>query len=141
VRAGWAPGSQILEEAIVAAGRVIVRGSVHARAEPTRADYLLSLKPNVPLAIVEAKDNKHSIGAGMQQALVYAEKFDVPFAFPSNGDGVIFHDRSATAHEVVESELSLDDFPSPDALWNRYLAWKHLPAPDIAGEGFYIQAG
>ena len=95
-------------------------GSWSLRGKAKRADYLLFYKPNIPIAVIEAKDNNYSVGAGMQQALGYAESLDVPFVFSSNGDGFVFHDRTGKA-AVREQTLSLDQFPSPDELWNRYL--------------------
>jgi len=125
-RAGWDLHSQIREEFRITAGRIIVRGAVHARADGGFADYVLFLKPNIPLAIVEAKDNTHPVGGGMQQALAYAEMFDVPFVFSSNGDGFVFHDKTARSGEVVERDLAVDEFPAPDELWRRYCQWKGL---------------
>lgn len=86
-KAGWDPNTQFLEEFSLTKGRVIVRGQLHTRAKNKRADYVLFYKPNIPIAVIEAKDNNHSIGDGMQQALEYAELLHVPFAFSSNGDG------------------------------------------------------
>ena len=124
-QAGWDMQKQVLEEFGFTAGRIMVRGKLHSRGERKRADYLLSYHKNLPLAVIEAKDNKHSLGAGMQQALGYADALDVPFVFSSNGDGFLFHDRTGTgAH--VETELSLDQFPSPAELWQRYCLWKGL---------------
>jgi len=92
--AGWKPG-QIREEVTFDAGRVIVRGSLSMRSsDRKRVDYLLYHKPDIPLAIVEAKDNNHSISAGMDQVLEYAEIADVPFIYTSNGDGFMEHDRT-----------------------------------------------
>jgi type I restriction enzyme R subunit len=120
VKAGWDAQTQIREEVILAKGRVIVSGRVHHRGESKRADFLLHYKPNLPLAIVEVKDNKHTVGAGMQQALGYADILkDVPFVFSSNGDGFLFHDRTVKSGPV-EMELTLDQFPSPEELWGRY---------------------
>ena len=101
------------------AGRAILHGGTghrprqadHAR-EAKKADYILFYKPNIPLAVVEAKDNNHSAAGGMQQAIDYAEILDVPFAYRSNVDAFLEHDRLATAG-LVESELALDQFPSP----------------------------
>ncbi len=84
-----------------------------------------------PRAIVEAKDNNHGVGDGMQQGLGYAEMLDVPFVFSSNGDGFLFHDRTGHAAKV-EQHLSLDEFPSPEELWRRYCAWKSL-TPAVRG--------
>ena len=94
--AGWDTQTQMREEVGLTKGRVIVRGKLHTRAAPKRADYVLYQKPNIPIAVVEAKDNNHTIGAGMPQGLGYAEMLDVPFAFSSNGDGFIEHDRLNT---------------------------------------------
>ncbi len=116
--AGWS-AAQIREEWFFTQGRVIVRGKLATRGQRKRADYLLQYRPNVPLAIVEAKDNHHEIGAGMQQALTYAEILDVPFVFASNGDGFIFHDRTGQSAER-EQMLSLEAFPGPEGLWTRY---------------------
>ena len=121
----WDIQQQVREEVTFTKGRVIVRGRVHTRGDTCRADYVLSHQPNLPLAVIEAKDNTHSVGAGMQQALRYAEMLDVPFAFSSNGDGFLFHDRTGMGTKV-ETELTLDQFPSPELLWGRYQAWKGL---------------
>lgn len=91
--AGWNKMTQLREEYTFTAGRVIVRGKLMARGKKKRVDYLLLLKPNIPLAVIEAKDNHHSVGDGMQQALAYADSLDVPFAFSSNGDAFLFHNR------------------------------------------------
>lgn len=118
-QAGWDLQSQIREELTFTAGRVIVRGRMHTRGEKRRADYVLYHKKNLPLAVVEAKDNKHSIGAGMQQALAYSEALDVLFVFSSNGDGFLFHDKTGLSGKT-EHELSLSEFPSPAQLWQWY---------------------
>jgi type I restriction enzyme R subunit len=127
-QAGWNRQSQLFEEYPLRVGRVTVRGNKGKRDLSTtrRADYALFYKPGIPLAVVEAKDNTHSIRDGIQQALAYAEMLDVPFAFSSNGDGFLFHDRTA-AGGVIECELSLNEFPGPEELWSRYTAWKGLP--------------
>ena len=103
---------------------------MHTRDKKTvlRADYVLYHQPNVPLAVVEAKDNKQPIGNGMQQALEYAALLDVPFAYSSNGDGFMEHDRTQ-AYGVVEREISLADFPSPEELWRRYCRYKGIETP------------
>ncbi len=121
VGAGWDLMTQIREEAYFTAGRVVVRGKSVSRGEAKKADYLLFGPPNRPLAIVEAKDNNHSVGGGMAQALEYAAILDVPFVYSSNGDAFLEHDRTATSG-TVERELPLDQFPSPTALWARYRA-------------------
>ncbi len=89
-QAGWNIASQVREEFLLTKGRIIVRGRLHTRAQHKRADYVLFYKPNIPIAVIEAKDNNHAIGAGMQQGLNYAELLQVPFIFSSNGDGFLF---------------------------------------------------
>jgi len=117
--------SQIREEVGFTKGRIIVRGRLVTRGKAKRADYVLYFKPNIPLALIEAKDNTHSVGDGIQQALEYATSLDVPFVFSSNGDGFVFHDRTAT-RGARETNLALHAFPSPGELWARYRAWKGL---------------
>ena len=104
--------SQFLEEYYFTKGRVIVRGKKVTRGKAQKADYILFYKPNIPLAVVEAKDNNHSVGAGMQQALEYAEILDLPFAFSSNGDAFLEHDRTGVGN-TVEREIPLDQFLRP----------------------------
>src|SRR3989442_1588028 len=125
VAAGWDMATQIRREFSFTAGRIIVRGHLAVRGQRKRADYLLFYQPNLPLAVVEAKDNNHPVGGGMQQALAYAEALDVPFVFSSNGDAFVFHDRTGLSHPI-ESVLTLHEFPSPGELWSRYRAWKGL---------------
>ncbi|KTF33296.1 EcoAI/FtnUII family type I restriction enzme subunit R [Xanthomonas vesicatoria] len=125
VAAGWDLDLQVREEVAFTKGRVVVRGKLHSRGLARRADVVLYHRANLPLAVIEAKDNKHTVGSGMQQALGYADALDVPFVFSSNGDGFLFHDRTATG-DKVESELTLDQFPSPEELWRRYCLWKGL---------------
>jgi len=119
----WDLMNQIREEVSFTKGRVIVRGQLSNRGEPKRADYILSYKPGIQLAIVEAKDNNHSVGAGMQQALEYAETLDVPYVFSSNGDAFRFHDRTGQS-QPVERKIGLDEFPSAEHLWKSYCTWK-----------------
>jgi type I restriction enzyme R subunit len=125
VNAGWDIHNQVREELSFTAGRIMVRGRLHARGKQRRADYVLSYQQNQPIAIIEAKDNKHSLGDGMQQALAYSDALDAPFVFSSNGDGFLFHDRTGLG-DKTETELTLDEFPSPDTLWARYCQWKGL---------------
>ncbi|MBO8084842.1 MAG: DEAD/DEAH box helicase family protein [Marichromatium sp.] len=127
--AGWDEQLQIREEVSFTKGRIIVRGKLVSRGKGKRADYILYCKPNIPIAVIEAKDNRHCVGDGMQQALDYAQTLDIPFVFSSNGDGFVFHDRSGTGG-ATETTLTLDAFPSPDALWARYRAWKGL-TPEV----------
>ncbi|MCQ1536418.1 DEAD/DEAH box helicase [Methanosarcina sp. KYL-1] len=116
---------QIREEVNLTNGRIIVKGSTASRGKPKRADYILYHKPNIPLAVVEAKRNIYTVGDGMQQALMYAEMLDIPFAFSSNGDGFLVHDRTGTLGNV-EEEIPLDRFPEPEFLWQKYCEWKGL---------------
>nr|WP_317043896.1 DEAD/DEAH box helicase family protein [Hymenobacter sp. CRA2] len=100
---------------------------------------MLYQQPGVPLAVVEAKDNKHAIGAGMRQALDYAQLLDVPFAYSSNGDGFLEHDLTQ-ANGVLERQISLDEFPSPQELWQRYCRYKGLEQPEqqkLLNQPFY----
>jgi type I restriction enzyme R subunit len=123
--AGWDKMSQVLEERYFTDGRIRVRGSVAKRDKGKKADYLLSYKRGYKLAVVEAKDNNHSISAGLQQALDYAEILDIPFVYSSNGDGFVEHDRTKK-EGTIERQLTLDEFPSPDELWKRYKLWKGI---------------
>jgi len=115
-QAGWNLQTQIREEFSLTQGRVIVRGQLHSRSRPKRADYVLFYKPNLPLAVIEAKDNKHSVSAGIQQALEYAELLGVPFAFSSNGDRLLFHNKLAKTG-AIERELNFEEMPTPEMLW------------------------
>lgn len=122
--AGWDRDLQIREEVSFTKGKITVRRKIVKRGEQKRADYILYWKPNIPLAIVEAKDNNHNIADGMEQALNYAEILDIPFVFTSNGDGFSFYDK--TAEHNVQIELALDQFPSPEELWARYKKFKGI---------------
>jgi len=124
-RAGWDIQGQVREEVSFTAGRIIVRGRLHTRGKRRRADYLLSYHKHQPIAVIEAKDNKHSLGDGMQQALAYSDALDVPFVFSSNGNGFLFHDRTGLGGQT-ETVLGLDDFPSPEVLWERYCCYKGI---------------
>src|SRR6187401_735653 len=86
-KAGWDEMLQIREEVSFTKGRIIVRGKLVSRGQAKRADYILYYKPNIPIAVIEAKDNNHSVNSGIQQALGYAQTLDIPFIFCSNGDG------------------------------------------------------
>lgn len=142
VQAGWDLHRQVREEITFTAGRIIVRGKLHTRGKSKRADYILYHKPNLPIALIEAKDNSYSISSGMQQALAYAEVLDIPFVFSSNGDGFMFHDRTVT-DGIKERELTLDSFPSPEDLWQRYLVWKGIPAEKerFVTQDYYVEPG
>lgn len=147
--AGWLL-HQFREEVKLTDGRVMVRGQIAARIKnpdikggPKRADYVLYAYPNVPIAVIEAKQNKYSVGHGMQQALVYAEMLDAPFAISSNGDGFLLHDRTGLA-QITERELSLDQFPRWEELWQLYQQWKGLAQGEplkLVEQPYFIDAG
>lgn len=123
IKSGW--DKKFREEVSFTDGKVIVRGNLLTRGKKHRADYLLYYKNNLPIAVLEAKDNNHSIDSGIQQALRYAEALDIPFAFSSNGDAFLFHDKTITEGEI-EKELTLDEFPTPQELWEKYKKWKNI---------------
>jgi len=134
-QAGW-QHHQFREEVKLTAGRISVRGTVAMRVSnpetkggPKRADYVLYARPNVPIAVIEAKQNRFAVGHGMQQALAYAEMIDAPFAISSNGDGFLLHDRTGLT-QPAERELAMDQFPGWDALWSLYRQWKGLDGAD-----------
>ena len=110
---GWNLMTQILQEVKLRDGKVIVRGQLGMRTTVKSADIVLYHKPSIPLAVIEAKANKHDIAKGMQQGLDYARLLDVPFIFASNGDGFTFHDKTASAGAILETEIRLEDFPTP----------------------------
>jgi type I restriction enzyme R subunit len=136
-RAGW-DDTQIREEVYFTKGRIIVRGKLVSRGKAKKADFVLYYKPNLPLAVIEAKDNNHSVGDGMQQGLDYGVTLEAPFVFSTNGDGFVFHDRTGAAG-AIETNLSLQAFPSPADLWARYCVWKGLTpeAQDVILQDFY----
>ena len=128
VAAGWDLQAQVREEVTFTAGKVIVRGKLHSRGKAKRADYILYYRPNIPIAIIEAKDNTHPVGGGMQQALEYAVMLDIPFVYSANGDAFLEHDRTQAAGDI-ETELALNAFPSPEALWQRFCKHKGIAGP------------
>ncbi len=139
-KSGWDKQLQILEEVSFTDGKIIVRGKLTTRGNRKRADYILYLKPNIPIAIIEAKDNNHSVRAGIQQALDYAKILDIPCVFSSNGDGFLFHNRTATS-ENIETEIGIDEFPSPEELWNKYKLYKGIndaTADKIASQDYFF---
>lgn len=136
VEAGWDRNTQIREEVSFTAGKVIVRGKLVSRGKQKRADYILYYKNNIPIAIIEAKDNKHSVSAGIQQGIDYAETLDIPFVFSSNGDAFLFHDRTVDLGKK-EIELPLNKFPSPQELWDKYKQYKQIEDTEI--ETIYTQ--
>lgn len=139
-KAGWDKHLQFLEEVSITDGKIIVKGNLTTRGPVKRADYILFYKPNIPIAIIEAKDNTHRIGAGIQQALDYAQLLDIPSVFSSNGDGFLFHDRTEVEGNL-EQEFSLDDFPTPEQLWEKYKKYKGIETPEaerIASQDYYF---
>jgi type I restriction enzyme R subunit len=139
-KAGWDKLTQLLEEVYFTDGKIYVRGKMTARGKAKRADYILYYKPNIPIAIIEAKDNNHSVRAGIQQALDYATILDIPCVFSSNGDGFLFHDRSTTDSNL-ETEIGIDDFPTPEQLWEKYKKYKGIETPEaerIVSQDYYF---
>lgn len=147
-QAGWQQ-HQFREEVKLTDGRVMVRGKLASRIKnpdvkggPKRADYVLYARSNVPLAVIEAKQNQYSVGHGMQQALAYAEMLDAPFAVSSNGDGFLLHDRTGLS-KPTERELSMDRFPSWEELWSLYQTWKGIAekeAVKLVEQPYYTDA-
>lgn len=139
-KSGWNKLTQLLEEVSFTDGKIHVRGKLTARGARKRADYILYYKPNIPVAIIEAKDNKHSVRAGIQQALDYAKVLDIPCVFSSNGDGFLFHDRTATDGNI-ETEIDIDNFPTPEELWEKYKKYKGITTPaaeKIASQDYFF---
>lgn len=139
-KSGWNRNTQLLEEVSFTDGKIYVRGKLTARGKRKRADYILYYKPNIPIAIIEAKDNSYTIRSGIQQALDYARTLDIPCVFSSNGDGFLFHDRTAT-NENIETELGIDDFPTPEQLWKKYMVYKGIKTSEeekIVSQDYYF---
>lgn len=139
-KAGWDSKMQVLEEVSFTDGKIYVRGKITARGSRKRADYILYYKPNIPVAIIEAKDNNHSVRAGIQQGLDYARILDIPCVFSSNGDGFLFHDRTAKDGNI-EVEIGLDDFPTPEQIWEKYKQYKGIStnqAEIIASQEYFF---
>lgn len=125
VKVGWDIQKQIREEVYFTAGRIYVKGNKTKRGKAKKADIILYYKPHIPIAVIEAKDNNHSLGAGMQQGLDYAEILDIPVAYSSNGDGFLEHDRSNFTGQI-ERNITLENFPGPAELWQRYKKFKGI---------------
>ncbi|WP_159637953.1 EcoAI/FtnUII family type I restriction enzme subunit R [Sphingobacterium composti Ten et al. 2007 non Yoo et al. 2007] len=130
LKSGWDEQTQIGREIFFTDGRIYVKGKLTARGKRKFADYILFYKPNVPIAIIEAKDNKHTLKSGIQQALNYANTLDIPCVFSSNGDGFYFHDKTAIDGEI-EKEISLEEFPSPEILWEKYKKYKGIETTEV----------
>lgn len=139
--AGWDLSAVREEFFYFTAGRIEIKGKVATRKKQKYVDYLL-MRPDgtkTPLAVVEAKDNNHNVGDGMQQALDYAEALDVPFVFTSNGDSFMWHDRTGLLDQV-EREIPLDQFPDPDYLEGLYKQWRGIDnalEPQVTKEPYY----
>ena len=141
-KAGWNIEKQVREEVYFTDGRIYVKGKITARGTRKFADIILYHKPNIPIAIIEAKDNKHTVGAGLQQGLAYAEVLDIPVVFSSNGDGFLEHDRSGYSSQI-ERNLDLNSFPSPEELWEKYKHFKGIKSKeqeDISSFDYFFDA-
>jgi type I restriction enzyme R subunit len=141
INAGWDLQSQIRTQVTLTPGPVIVRGEMSARNKKKKkfADYVLSWKPGTRVAVVESKDNNHTISHGIQQALGYAEILGVPSAFSSNGDAFASHNKVATDGEDIETEFPLEQFPNPQLLWERYKKFHNIKEKeeDLVLQPFY----
>ena len=128
ISAGWDEMTQICREVTLTPGPVIVRGNLSSRNKKKKkfADYVLQREKGVPIAVIEAKDNNHTVSHGMQQALGYADILDVPCAFSSNGDAFASHNKAAGPSEDIETEFPLEAFPSPAELWQRYKTFRGI---------------
>src|SRR5262245_52688591 len=126
--AGWDQMTQIRREVTLAPGPVIVRGNLASRNKKKRkfADYVLYQEPGVPVAVIEAKDNHHTVSQGLQQALGYAGILDIPSAYSSNGDAFASHNKVPIAGEDIETQFPLDSFPAPKVLWKRYMSHRGI---------------
>lgn len=139
LKAGWDELTQLGREIYFTDGRIYVKGKLTARGKRKFADYILFYKPNVPVAIIEAKDNKHSVQGGIQQALGYANTLDIPCVFSSNGDGFYFHDKTSTDGQI-EKEISLEEFPSPELLWEKYKKYRGIESneeEEVASQDYF----
>lgn len=136
--AGWDAMQQIRQEVTLTPGPIIVRGNVSSRNKKKKkfADYVLYWEPGVPVGVVEAKDNNHTVSHGLQQALGYAEILEVPSAFSSNGDAFASHNKVPEPAENIETEFPLVSFPPPEELWRRY---KKIRGIEDAAEKLVVQ--
>lgn len=138
-KAGWDIQLQVREEVSFTDGKITVKGNKSSRGERKRADYILYYKPNIPVAIIEAKKNTLTMNAGIQQGIDYSLILDIPVVYSSNGDGFYEHDRTLYTGEI-ERELSLENFPSPEELWKRYKKYKGIETPEqekIVSQDYY----
>jgi type I restriction enzyme R subunit len=141
-QAGWDIQTQVREEVSFTDGRIYVKGNKTTRGKSKRADYILYYKPNIPIAIIEAKKNTLSINAGIQQGIEYSTILDIPVVYSSNGDGFYEHDKTLSNGEI-ERELTLDNFPSPEELWNRYKKFKGIESKEqekVISQDYYFDS-
>ena len=140
--AGWDQERQIRREVTLTPGPVIVRVNMSSRnkKKKKRADYVLSLEPGIPIAVVEAKENTQAVSQGMQQALGYADILQVPSAFSSNGDAFASHNKVPAAGEDIEAEFALEFFPNPDSLWKRYKTYHGIEktTDELITQPYYV---
>lgn len=139
-QSGWDMQTQVREEVSFTDGRIFVKGNLTSRGKRKRADYILYYKPNIPIAIIEAKDNKQTVRSGVQQGLNYAEILDIPSVFSSNGDGFFYHDRTCS-DGVLEQEIALESFPTPQELWLKYKQYKGIESEEqerISSQGYFF---
>ncbi len=141
-QAGWDQMQQMRREVTLTPGPVVVRGNMSSRNKKKKkfADYVLSWEPGIPVAVVEAKDNKHTVSQGLQQALGYAEILNVPSAFSSNGDAFASHNKVPAPGEDIETEFPLESFPPPATLWQRYKSWRGIadPAEELVVQPYHL---
>lgn len=132
LQAGWDEMKQIRREVTLTPGPIVVRGNVSSRNKKKKkfADYVLYWEQGVPVGVVEAKDNNHTVSQGLQQALGYAEILEVPSAFSSNGDAFAAHNKTPAAGEDIEAEFPLDAFPPPQELRGRYKQFRGIADED-----------
>ena len=141
-QAGWNLQTQIRVEVYFTVGKIYVKGNKSKRAKGKKADYILYYKPNIPVAIIEAKDNNHRVQDGIQQGLEYANILDIPVVFSSNGDEFYEHDKTLS-NGVVERKISLNNFPTPDELWERYKKYKKIETQEeekIISQDYFFDA-
>ena len=141
VKVGWDEATQIRRQVSFTKGRIIVRGKLVSRGKAKKADFVLYWQ-HIPIALIEAKKSRFPAAHGMQQALDYAASLQVPFVFSSNGKSFVFHDQTGLLAQG-ETDLALDQFPSPDLLWAKYREWRGLSAAEeqIVLEPYYQDDG
>lgn len=135
--AGWNEELQIRREVFFTDGKIIIQKNKTKRGKRKKADYVLSYKTNLPLAIIEAKKNTFTIGHGMQQGIEYGEILDIPFIYSCNGEGYLEFDRLTGKSR----ELKMNEFPTPEELWERYLEEKKLDRSDLLVESYFFTTG